>query len=78
MRKINCGARKQLGVHILDKVVGIYEEVTFISDSEDEKDLVQVKVTGPEARKSLSCSGAFEITTAGRQLIRWKSDINKV
>lgn len=58
-----------MGVHILDKVVEVYEEVAFIP-----KELaisraggrVQEKGTGPEARNSLSCSGAFEITMAGQ------------
>lgn len=74
--KEKCGAKKQLGVHILDKVVEIYEEVAFKSNSEEEKELaipkaggrrVQEKEIGPESRKSWSCSSTFEITTVGEQ-----------
>lgn len=50
-------------MHILDKVFEIYEDVAFISNSEEEKELAipnaeettaQVKGIGPEERKSLS------------------------
>lgn len=62
-------------MHILDKVFEIYEDVAFISNSEEEKELAipnaeettaQVKGIGPEERKSLSWDH-FEITMAGQQ-----------
>lgn len=70
MRK-KGGARKQLEVHILDMVVQVHGGNIYTkfrgrkgpshSKSRREKGL------GPEARRSLLRSGAFEITMAGQQ-----------
>lgn len=57
-------------MHILDEVAGVHEEVAFIPNSREKEpfqEQEEEKGIGPEARKSLSCSGAFEITKTGEQ-----------
>ena len=64
MRKTKRGARKQV------RVVEVQEEAALTPNSEGEKelaipragDIIPAKGTGPEARKSLSCPGAFEVS----------------
>lgn len=46
MRKKKGGGRKLLGVHILDKVVEVYEEVAFIP-----KELAISRAGGMSSRK---------------------------